>query len=160
MTTKKLLKLLTLSAGLLAGSAAVAGDIYEIRPCKSDGVSTAIPYRTIDNPLDSGEMVYFNVRLTRSNASGTDTIWYLDHTNIGSEAVDWVMNPLQIGIYVSGELCYADLVSATPREADGYTDLVFAYKTRPGDFALPIVLAMKDGSPASNSETSNEFLIN
>ena len=163
MTTKKILKFLTLAAGLFVGSAAVAGDIFEIRPCTAIG--EAVPaYATIDNPMTSGEDVYFNVRLLRSEY-GENSIWYLDHTNIGSEEVDWAINPLQIGIYVSGELRYADLVSCAPHKTaggvyDGFTDFIFAYKTRPGDFALPIVLALNDKTPASDSDTGFEYLIN
>ena len=82
----------------------------------------------------------------------------------GSQLVDDALYPLQIGIYVSGQLRYATLIDASSNAASGFTDLVFEYKTRAGDFALPVVLAAVSSSgdsvPASDSDESLSYLLN
>ena len=161
MTIKnKLLKLFTLAAGITAGSAACAagGDIFEIRPCTQEGLATPA-YATIDSPLTSGESVYFKIRLIQRTIGAANSVWKIEHIGASSEVVDDALYPLQVGIYVSGQLRYASLIDATSDATTGFTDLVFEYKTRAGDFALPIVLATSDG-PASDSDTSLEYLLN
>lgn len=160
MIKSKILKFATLAAGLAFGSAASAagGDIYEIRPCTVDGTATEA-YATIDSPLTSGESVYFKVRLIQRQARMPSSVWKIEHVGAGSEIVDDVLYPLQIGIYVSGQLRYATLIDSTSDADTGFTDLVFEYKTRAGDFALPIVLATAEG-PASYSDSSLSYLLN
>jgi hypothetical protein len=63
------------------------------------------------------------------------------------------LNPFGIGIYVSGEIRIATLKSVLST-GDYFSDFVFEYVTRPGDFALPIILANKDGKPASDAEVN------
>lgn len=160
MIKSKILKFATLAAGLAFGSAASAagGDIYEIRPCTVDGTAKEA-YATIDSPLTSGESVYFKVRLIQRQARMPSSVWKIEHVGAGSEIVDDVLYPLQIGIYVSGQLRYATLIDSTSDADTGFTDLVFEYKTRAGDFALPIVLATAEG-PASYSDSSLSYLLN
>ena len=165
MMTNKLLKAFTLATGLTAGATAfgAGGDIYEIRPCTQEGTARA-PYATIANPLTSGESVYFKVRLIQRTKGDASTVWKVEHVGAGSQLVDDALYPLQIGIYVSGQLRYATLIDASSNAASGFTDLVFEYKTRAGDFALPVVLAAVSSSgdsvPASDSDESLSYLLN
>ncbi len=155
MSKSNILKSIALAAGLTAASlahAAPSGDIWEIRPCTSEGVSRS-PYATIDTPLTSGEPVYFNIRLVKRSASDS-SIWRLAPPIGLQEDVALALSPMQIGIYVSGKLTYAEMVGWTTNSL-GFTDLIFTYKTKPGDFALPIVLAMNSGNqlqPAYDAE--------
>ncbi|MGN0854053.1 MAG: LamG domain-containing protein [Kiritimatiellia bacterium] len=165
MIKSKILKFVLLVAGFAAGISAYAatdGDIYEIRPCTAVG-GQHDPYATIASPLTSGETVYFNVRLMQRTV--TDSVWRLETTSpVYDKEVALALQPLQIGIYVSGELRYADLVEDVTREDDGFTDLIFAYTTRPGDYALPIVLAVNDASnavqPATDTDTGFSYHLN
>ena len=161
MKTGKILKTLALVAGLASGTAAYAanGDIYEIRPCDSQG-KTVSAYTTIDSPMTSGETVYFNLRLVQRTKGDTTTTWKLAHVGLNEQIIDDLLFPLEIGIYVSGELRWAKLedvknLSSRP----SFTDFIFSYTTRPGDFALPIVLACEDGS-VQYSSNANNYLLN
>ncbi|MCR5413182.1 MAG: LamG domain-containing protein [Kiritimatiellae bacterium] len=161
MKMHKFLKTMALAAGLGASSIATAGDIYEIRPCDQDGNTTAA-WASADSPLTSGETVYFNVRLIRRTVTGTP--WKLKHVGASDETLDDLdeASRLKIGIFVSGQLRYATLVTATPDSTTGFTDLVFKYQTRVGDFAMPIVLATGTAtapSPASSSDGSIAYLL-
>ncbi len=164
MIKNKLIRVLTLAAGLLAGSTAFAadGDIYEIRPCTAEGTARGA-YATIADPLTSGESVIFKVRLIQRTAGNDDTVWKLEHVGATSEIVDDALFPLQIGVYVSGQLRYASLIDHSASTESGFTDLVFEYKTRPGDFALPIVLAATNGGdivPAGETDQSFAYVLN
>ncbi|MBP5284491.1 MAG: hypothetical protein ILO34_00065, partial [Kiritimatiellae bacterium] len=159
----KLVKLSTLVFCMLAALpslAAANGDIYEIRPCTKGNV-TIPPKATIETPIKSGGVdLYFRLRLLqRTKGAPEDNNWKLVHVGLQTEAVDWVSNPLQIGIYVSGQLRYATLVSSTPSATTGFTDLIFKYTTRVGDFALPIVLATAAGAASDMEAAGSSYLL-
>lgn len=158
----------------LAG-AAHGADIYEIRPCKQSTSGTtayvqADAYATKDAPLKAGEDLYFVMRLVRHSA--TNSQWRLVHndTTWGSPTLDEAMYPLQVGIFVSGEMRWADLVETQFTTASStdtgyiYTDFIFKYTTKPGDFALPIRLAVidEDGNyvPAKESGNGSQYVFN
>ena len=145
MTTKRLLGIATLAAGIVSGSAAYAdGDVYEIRPCTAEGVARDA-YASMASPLTSGEDVYFMIRLKKRSV--TSTAWYVDYNGLGSREIYESLYPMQIGVYVSGQLRYATLVGSAPNATNGnFTDLIFHYKTEVGDVAFPVVLAVNDGS--------------
>ncbi len=162
-------KYFAFAAALLAGAAARAsgtnGDIYEIRPCTQEGVARDA-WATKAEPLDSGVTAYFNMRLIQGAsqdneraAGGENSVWYLDYDGLGSETLYEYYFPLQVGIYVSGRLTYATLISWKADKASGFTDLIFEYTTEPGDFALPVVLATETG-PATTSTGSNKYIFN
>jgi hypothetical protein len=143
---------------LLSAVTAAGGDIYEIRPCTRDGVTTAA-YTSADSPMNvSGKKLYFNLRLV-ARSNGEDP-WRLEHTGLGSEIVDDALSPLQIGIYVSGQRTYATLVDWKVREDNSqFTDFIFEYTTKSGDFALPITLATNVG-PADEGNDGTEYYLN
>ena len=153
MKMRKLLKTLALVAGIVSGTSAFAagGNVYEIRPCSQDGTGVSA-YRTKNNPMTSGETVYFNVRVGWRGP--TFGLFGLQHNpaSPNSMEIDSVLYPLQIGIYVSGELRYATLVDVKSLYT-GMTDLIFSYTTRTGDFALPIVLATGNGAYYNDPST-------
>ena len=164
MNMKKLLKTAAFAMFAAAGADAFAsgtnGDIYEFRPCTYDGTSREA-WATAAEPLGSGVTTYFKMRLIQATNNVASTTWYTDFTGYGSEELAKLLFPLEIGIYVSGELRYASLVDTKVNSPSaGFTELVFAYKTEPGDFAMPVVLATKEGKPATTSSTSAEFLFN
>ena len=162
MMIRKLLKVITLATGLLAAGASFGanGDIFEIRPC--DQLGNPKTYAAgIDKPMTSGESLYFKVRLVQRAFRDSGSSWYLKYTGLSSELIDGQYFPLQLGIYVSGQLKLADLYNYVVDETGMFTDLIFTYKTVPGDVALPIVLATQSG-PASDKlvENSAYFLVN
>ena len=163
MAIRKLLGYAALAAGIATGAQALAsgvnGDIYDIRPCEYDG-TTRGAWATADAPLSSGVTTYFKIRLIQGAKDDNDTTWFIDHVGLGSTIVDDALYPLQVGIYVSGKLRMATLVDSRPNSpASGFTELVFEYKTQPGDFAMPIVLATEAG-PATASTGSTAYLFN
>lgn len=125
-------------AAPFAARAAADGDIFEIRPVDENGAAIANPTA----PLDGGDVARFTVRLARK--SSTSDLFRLVHTGINSEAVDWLSNRPAIGIYVNGvfKLAYLEK-SPTARNAN-FTDFIFSYTVKPGDFAMPIRLAGSD----------------
>ena len=155
MKTNKLLGGIALAATLATGMTAfgAGGDIFEIRPCAADGTATDA-YSTLESPMSVGEWAYFNVRLIQRTAGDDNTVWRLVHVGATSEIVDDALYPLQIGIYVSGRLTYATLKECKADTANGFTDLIFAYQTKVGDFATPILLATETG-PASDADTAD-----
>lgn len=134
-----------------------AGNIYEIRPVSADG--TAIDAPTAN--LMPGEYARFVVRLMKNEINGKP--FGLVHIGPNSENLDWVVNPPKIGIWVSGERRFATLESTATRTGEGdaavFTDLIFAYQVKPGDFALPIRLAGSDGSMMTPNSSSGEYFL-
>jgi hypothetical protein len=151
----KVLGLFALVCGLMAGASALAADgyVYEIIPCDALGNKISAP-ASLANPVGSGHQFYFNMRLIEQTSNAKDP-WVLTYTGFGSEAVDWAVSPLEVGLFVSGqgpkEGRKAKLVDCKTRDTGRYvyTDLIFMYQTKPGDFALPIRLAVVDseGNP-------------
>ncbi len=161
----KILKLLTLVTGLAMGQAFAAGNLFEILPCNSAGETQAAQTAT-DTPLVAGKSVYFKLRLarTRTMLETTTTTatnnWNYTYIGTSSQLVDNLVHPLKIGIIVSGELRYATYVTNT-KATNNLQDFVFEYVTKPGDFALPIRLALKDGNSyiaAGYDQTSPEYV--
>ena len=157
---KKLIKLITLASALALGRSAFAanGDIYEIRPCDPATYETIGPVASIDAPLTSGERVAFKIRLVNQNQGTTYYPWGLAHYGANTPEVDLALNPLQIGIYVSGELRYATLVGTDSTKYQQYTEFYFEYVTKPGDFALPIKLATAAGPAGEVGKDGLEYL--
>ncbi len=158
----KLTTLVALALGLFAGGVQAheedgVPNIFEIRPCKADGSTYDYGY-TVDKPMGAGEDIYFKIRLVSTDAmvaNGNDK-WTFSYIGTGSQPVDDLFSPLMIGIYVSGQLRYAEF--AGYREANSLVrDFIFKYKTQPGDFALPIRLALATG-PAGYGEDSPEYV--
>ena len=158
MIKSKLLKVITLATGLMAAGALFGanGDIFEIRPCDETG--QAMTYdASINNPMTSGESLYFKVTLVRRGREDKNSIWNItpQFSYLPGNVVDYDEFPddykLKLGIYVSGKVRYAVLHSWKKGSGtDGvFTELIFKYKTRAGDVALPIVLATENG-PASD----------
>ena len=164
---KKLLKTLVCALGLAAGlfaRAAQNGDVYEIRPCSALG-ETIAP-RTIDNPLQSGQTFYFRMRLVGRN-SGENGAWQVKYTGSGTVYA----YPLQIGLYVTdtpdsagtNAVRWAELVNVpTPRLVGRtyYTDLIFSYTVKSGEFALPIRLAAGPDRPITDKDSSTAYYFN
>ena len=162
MMIRKIAKIVTLAVGFMTAGASsgATGDIFEIRPCNQLGQALTEPIASIDKPLTAGETLYFNVRLIRNDLTDENSQWYVKYTGKDSENVAAISNPLKLGIYVSGELRFAELhdTHVGSDDAGMFTDLIFKYKTRAGDVALPIVLAVGDKTnylPASDTLESN-----
>ena len=156
---------LTAALGLFGGlSASAAGDILDIRPCDENGVNLDAAVTDLAHPLKSGVDLYFKVRLIAPQANGNR--WYLQYYGYGSDIIADALYPMQIGIYVSGRLDYATLVSwNAPSSLNFSSELIFKYTTKPGDFALPIVLASKESEYAaetypSTSDSSGVYAFN
>ena len=131
-------------------SLAATGNIYEIRPVDADGNAIAAPTAN----LNPGEVVRFAVRLMKNDLSGER--FGLVYCGVGDKDVAWYSNRPKIGIYVSGELRSAELESVKARN-EIFTDLIFTYRVRPGDFALPIRLAGSDGSMLTPNSTTSGY---
>ena len=152
---------LTAALGMFAAHSAKAdGDIYDISPCDANGVDLAAgsTWSTASAPLGSGETVYFKVRLVAKQNAGSAALsrWRLDYDGLINEEIAKSLYPMRMGIYVSGVKTYATLVSAIA-EKNYTTALVFSYTTQPGDFAMPVRLAMADG-PAGDSISNGEYV--
>ena len=130
------------------------GHIFDILPSDEFGKVISGPVATADSPLGGGEKVNFVVRMMKESNASTSTKWRLKHIGLNSEAVDAALNPFGIGIYVSGEIRIATLKSVLST-GDYFSDFVFEYVTKPGDFALPIVLANKNGQPTSDAAVAD-----
>ncbi len=161
----KLLKLLMLVVGLATGSAFGAGNVYDILPCTQTGATLSGPVSSSAAPLATGETVYFKLRLLRTLAMRTaGSQWTFKYQGGGTtidEIVAELVTPLQIGIYVSGELRFATYVtSVDPNNSLEYRDFVFSYTTKPGDFALPIRLALSNGKPAGGEQSGDYVFMN
>ena len=151
MTTnimKKLAGTFALAAAALAAplAARADGDIIAIFPVDDTGASIAAPVSTPDAPLQSGDDIRFAVRLTKRTGP-TDTAWSLVHVGIGSTALDDLVSPFALGLYVAGDDVPRYAAYDGRSEATGYTDVFFRYRVRPGDFALPAILAVNQDSP-------------
>jgi hypothetical protein len=107
--------------------------------------------------MTSGESLYFKVRLIRRSKTDNNSTWTIKPNFGNMPSGDYEVFPeefkLGLGIYVSGQVRYAVLDSWKSGTVDStglFTDLIFKYKTRAGDVALPIVLATENG-PASDN---------
>ena len=153
----------------MAGTAiADEGAIRSIDPCDEYGY--VIDPGTIDTSLSVGETAYFRIRLQNLNsgaifAYNLKNPWFFEYF-LGGTVADstyvaqqWAINPPKIGIYVSGRFTMADIVSfGPPSGEEWFTDFICSYKVQPGDLALPVTLANKNGGMAADSETTEYFL--
>ncbi len=159
-TFKNLTATFTLAlAALWAPLAAkAAGDIYEIHPCDEFGNYVD---RTGAVALESGDTARFMVRLIRKDMTTYDSRFYpvFQYQGVGSEYLA-ELSGFEIGIYVNGRLTTAKMEHYWFSDDEGkkfFTDLVFAYTVKPGDFARPIRFADSDGKiilPDSDSTGS------
>ena len=142
MKTMKKIVTATFAIAALAAPLAVCaadGDIFEIRRVDESGVAIAAP----TEPLDGGDVARFAVRLAKPTSSGQ--MFRLVHTGLNTEAVDWLSNRPAIGIYVNGVFTLAYLETVKARN-EFFTDFIFTYTVKPGDYAWPIHLAAADRS--------------
>ena len=154
----KLIKTLVSAAVIAAATAAVAGDIYEIRPCDESGKALTTGYVTpvssINEPIGAGSNICFVVRLNNRVAGITGYKWNLALVDSSDDPLTaWATARPKIGIYVSGRLDWAELVAMPKANGEFFTDLIFKYRTKVGDFALPIRLATESG-PAGEDGSS------
>ena len=167
MTTNKFMKLITMAFGMAISACSFAatgadGDIFDIRPCDAEG-NAVEAYASIDKPITvGGKPLYFKVSLETRDFSPDAKPWMLKHVGVSSELLDDALFPLQIGIFVSGALEYADLVDVKTVDQGtlrARTDFIFKYVSRTGDVALPIVLAAEttDGIKPATDDTSDSF---
>ena len=150
MNIKKLAAATTLAVAALAAPfarAAADGDIFEILPVEN--VGGAWLYSAQTAPLDGGETAYFVVRLMKPTPSSSQ--FRLVHIGVSSELVDWATKRPAIGIYVNGVFTVARLEDWQTRGDNIFTDLIFSYTVKPGDFAQPIRLALADTSMVTDA---------
>ena len=142
-------------AAPLAARAAADGDIFEILPVDESG--SVVPVPTV--PLDGGDVARFAVRLMKPTLVGNQ--FRLKYIGLGSETVDWLSNRPAIGIYVNGKFTLAYLEKVNAR-SDVFTDLIFSYTVKPGDFALPIRLALANKAMVTDAATEpvGEYYLN
>ncbi len=158
---RNVIKMLLTFVGLMTSAVAVAGDIYEIRPVDELNNTIDAP-GSASMPLGSGRKLYFRLRLPQRDMANNNTRWQLAYngTSIGTDAV---LRPLQIGIYVSGQLTWATLHSHVTVDAPAapyaFEDFIFTYQTKVGDMALPIRLATETG-PINDASTTAELYFN
>ena len=146
---KKMVKIVGLMATLACGSAfaAAEGDIWEIVPCAANGTNLVTrPVSSIESPLPSGETFYFKIRLISRVG---EPAWYLAPTTPGASEID----ALRICVYVSGKPTYATRIGdiVVDKGDHSFTEVIFEYTVKPGDFALPVLLGTEKG-PAGEVE--------
>ena len=167
MTTNKFMKLITMAFGMAISACSFAatgvdGDIFDIRPCDAEG-NAIEAYASIEKPITvGGKPLYFKVSLETRDFAPDAKPWMLKHVGVSSELLDDALFPLQIGIFVSGALEYADLVDVKTVDQGALrarTDFIFKYVSRTGDVALPIVLAAEttDGIKPATDDASDSF---
>ena len=144
MNFKGLVGTLVLSlVALVATPCAEAGDIYSIFPVdESFEEITTKPVASVDEPLVAGDVVRFGITMISSDP---DRAFRPHWLGTESEAVGMVLSPFRLGIYVSGEVRYAKLVEYM--QEGNITTFYFEYEVRPGDLALPVVLACGQDNP-------------
>ena len=144
MKMKNLVKTFVLAFGTLASALAVeAGDIFSIEPVSGSCEPSSA--------LKSGQKLQFMMRLlARDWEADAPGAWEIVHMGLGSAALDDAMFPPKVGIVVSGQLRFAELYDIGPNTEKGaiYTDLMLEYTVQPGDFALPVNLALAGSTAA------------
>lgn len=167
MTMKRMCGIFaTVVAALVGGwtqQTHAAGDIHSIFPVKTDvhDVHTDATGMHYDSEKDGfitvGQEMRFCVRLrNRDFAPGVDAAkWTYVHTGFGAPEVDWVSDPLRIGIMVGGRLREARLIQRDVAAA--YTDLTFSYTAKSGDLALPVKLVDESGREVGSGNDSAKY---
>ena len=170
-------KLLLPIIGMLSLVASAAGEkahIYEIRPWDWEKKCVMTNEQSsAANPIDSGETFYFVIRMLNSgwksipNATNAwDFVAYDAVTKLPvsdeEQLLKWGWTPPEIGIIVSGKTVGAEVVrcesdflyNPTEEKSKYYTDIICKYAVKPGDLALPVLLANTNGTPiTANSES-------
>ena len=147
---KKLLLPIIGMLSLVASAAGETAHVYEIRPWNNVAKSAATGAQsTVESPIKGGDTFYFLVRLLNSdwkNLGAATNSW--EFTTLGSYEAKWATQPPHIGIVVSGvtvpatiEACIPDSNINTKSSSVYYTDIICSYTVKPGDFALPVLLA-------------------
>ena len=155
------------SAMSLLATTAQAGDIRSIDPCDQYGY--VIENGSMAQPYTAGQTAYFRIRLENMNSRESwetkDTTklsnpWRFQYTGVGLDsALEWAINPPKVGVYVSGQLRGATVISALPPADKGwYTDVLCSYTVRPGDLALPMTLANQAGKEMGDGSASEYYL--
>jgi len=156
----KFMKVLGLAACLLSGSAfAAEGDIWEILPCDETGlIEVATPVSTFESPLPAGTNLYFKVRMIARYKQDGDKTYGQWHTKGKfSSDYDAALNPPRICLYVSGVKTYADLVGEYYHgDRNQFTDFIFKYTVKAGDFAMPMKLGTATG-PADDADAGSQY---
>ena len=155
MNIKRLVGTLALSfAAFAAATCAEAGDISSIFPVNASYEQIVkTPVASAEEPLVGGDVVRFGIKLSLREA--TDNPWRMHYIGLGSEQVEQISNPFQLGIYVSGELTYARYVKQ--RKSGRQTIFYFEYNVRPGDVALPVVLAVGQDDPQPADSSNKQY---
>ena len=135
------------------------GDIRSINPC--DALGNVIENGSMASPYVAGETAYFRIRLENMNSEDTFTSkianpWQFEYAGLSlNPDLQWAINPPKVGVHVSGQLRGATIRSVgAPADAPWYTDIVCSYTVRPGDLALPMLLASSDGKEMGNGSVS------
>ena len=155
MKIKSLATITLLSLAAIAARAADDGDILEFRPI-TDTVSA-------DSPFDASREIRFTMRILPDNYTGDGLAfctnnWELFHVGIGSEIVDDLVFPLQLGVVVSGQTRAADLIEIKKCEKNTkYTDITWSYTTKFGDYAMPLKIAGDGDGNAAGDGLSSGF---
>jgi len=163
---KAMLGFIATAMSLLA-TTAQAGDIRSIDPCDQYGY--VIPNGSMAQPYTAGQTAYFRIRLENLNSCESwetkDTTmlsnpWRFQYTGVGVDsALEWAINPPKVGVYVSGQLRGATIISALPPADKGwYTDILCSYTVRPGDLALPMTLANQAGKEMGDGSATEYYL--
>ncbi|MBR6588399.1 MAG: hypothetical protein IKK82_13385, partial [Kiritimatiellae bacterium] len=143
------------------------GDIRSIDPCDQYGY--VIENGSMAQPYTAGQTAYFRIRLENVNSreswetKGSTMLsnpWRFQYTGVGLDsALEWAINPPKVGVYVSGQLRGATIVSALPAADKGwYTDILCSYAVRPGDLALPMTLANQSGKEMGDGSAAEYYL--
>ena len=165
---KAMLGFIAAAMSLMATTAnAAEGDIRSIDPCDQYGY--VIPNGSMAQPYTAGQTAYFRIRLENLNSreSWNDRTksnpWLLEHSIYGTgdaAALAWQSNPPKVGVYVSGQLRGATVVSVAPPSDKGwYTDIVCSYTVQPGDLALPMVLADSSGNKVGDTSSAAAYYL-
>ena len=141
--------------------AATGGDVWSVMPCDESG-------KTITDMRSVGinESIYVRIRLWNQGDSGSGYYpWAPAYAGAGSTdpvviATDWANYKPRLGIFTRGADTpeYAELLEY--RQSQCFTDLIFKYKVKPGDFALPVDIAVADtsGNPVPSYEGNGTTL--
>ena len=164
---KKLLLPIIGMLSLVASAAGETAHVYEIRPWNNVTKSVATGAQSsVDSPIKGGDTFYFLVRLLNSdwkNLGAATNSW--EFTTLGSYEANWATQPPHIGIVVSGvtvpatiEACIADTNINAKSSSVYYTDIICSYTVKPGDFALPVLLASDSAGKPVDEDNPTIYL--
>ena len=167
---KAMLGFIASAMSLLATTAQAyngVGDIRSIDPCDQYGY--VIENGSMAQPYTAGQTAYFRIRLENVNSRESwetkdstmlSNPWRFQYTGVGVDsALEWAINPPKVGVYVSGQLRGATVVSALPPADKGwYTDILCSYTVRPGDLALPMTLSNQAGKEMGDGSATEYYL--